>query len=385
MYAAGFFCLSTLQMMMVIVPLWALAIGASPFWFGIAVAARNLLPVLLSIHGGAMIDRLGATRVMIITALISAALAFAYPAAPWIWALILLQILSGFTQALTWMGAQAEIGRLTRGDATITGRFTFFSTIGNTAGPLMVGTAWDFGGEWAAFSLMGIWTLGAIVAVALLPRTRQDASEKPKPTIRELTPRLRDYVEAAKLVRVPLVGFLVTGSLVLTCVYGIRHSFYPVYMEGIGLSGTEIGAIISLATLCSSVAGLMTGRATRRFNANALLLTMVAGGTVALMLTPYTGGALWLSILAVCFGLAIGLGFPLLLSGLARAVDSTQQGLTVGLRVTANRIGAMIVPILMGLVAESAGLTASFLITGGAILFATALMWIWMRRLRADK
>ena len=43
----------------VIVPLYALGIGASPAEVGIIMAMRSLLPFLLAIPGGAMVDRYG--------------------------------------------------------------------------------------------------------------------------------------------------------------------------------------------------------------------------------------------------------------------------------------------------------------------------------------
>lgn len=49
-------------MMTLIVPLWALDIGASAFWIGMAIAARALLAMIFAIQTGAVMDRLGARR-----------------------------------------------------------------------------------------------------------------------------------------------------------------------------------------------------------------------------------------------------------------------------------------------------------------------------------
>ncbi|HEX9669461.1 MAG TPA: hypothetical protein VGC93_08260, partial [Thermoanaerobaculia bacterium] len=44
----------------VVIPLWVLHLEPTPFAFGIVIGARALLPFLLSIHGGVLMDRLGA-------------------------------------------------------------------------------------------------------------------------------------------------------------------------------------------------------------------------------------------------------------------------------------------------------------------------------------
>ena len=58
-FASGFLALGLVPLTAVIVPLYALGIGASPAEVGIIMAMRSLLPFLLAIPGGAMVDRYG--------------------------------------------------------------------------------------------------------------------------------------------------------------------------------------------------------------------------------------------------------------------------------------------------------------------------------------
>ena len=58
-FASGFMALGLVPLTAVIVPLYALDIGASPAEVGIIMAMRSLLPFLLAIPGGAMVDRYG--------------------------------------------------------------------------------------------------------------------------------------------------------------------------------------------------------------------------------------------------------------------------------------------------------------------------------------
>ena len=58
-YVAGISSLGLVPMASVVVPLWAIEIGTPPVLMGLALGARSLLLVFFSIHGGALIGRLG--------------------------------------------------------------------------------------------------------------------------------------------------------------------------------------------------------------------------------------------------------------------------------------------------------------------------------------
>jgi general stress protein CsbA len=57
-----------------------------------------------------------------------------------------------------------------------------------------------------------------------------------------------------------------------------------------------------------------------------------------------------------------------MLSIMSKSADAQSQGKGVGLRITANRLSATILPVLMGAVAELSGVSNSFFIIGGALV-----------------
>ena len=87
-YASGLFNHSMQPMVMVLLPLWVVTLNPSPFMIGIVLGSRFVLPILFSIHGGAMMDRLGARPVMLGVGLIGAVVPLLIPVAPWILSLI---------------------------------------------------------------------------------------------------------------------------------------------------------------------------------------------------------------------------------------------------------------------------------------------------------
>jgi MFS family permease len=381
-YAAGFFSLSLVPMSALVVPLWSLELAASPMLIGVAVGIRSLLPAFLSIHGGALMDRLGVRRVMTCTAVVGALLPPLYPMLPSMAAVIILQLLTGLTQAIAWIGAQTQIAQLTRGSATHAGRLSFASTAGTFAGPLVIGWTWDQSGVVGAFALLTLWSVALLAAVLLLPATtssRDSGSESIG--WRDMLPRLSDYRAAGALLAVPAIAFVIAATLLRISVISVQQSFYTVYLESIALPGTLIGTLIGLSSLIGGPAALLAGPATRWLGAAPMLVVAIAVAVVAISITPLLTGVPALMIAAAACGLGLGLSLPLVVTVIARGAEGQRQGMSFGLRGTANRVGSLIIPIAMGAIADLFGLLESFAVVGIVLLLLTGVTALTIRRL----
>ena len=65
-YGIGTFSTSVFYIGSVITPLYAMSMNPSPLLFGLVFSVANILPLLFSIHAGALMDRLGARRVLLV-------------------------------------------------------------------------------------------------------------------------------------------------------------------------------------------------------------------------------------------------------------------------------------------------------------------------------
>ena len=369
-FALGFFGLGFVPMTTVAVPLWALDIGATPLMIGLVLGARAALSVVLSIPGGALMDRLGINRIAAAAAVATAMLFPLYPALPSVAALILLQLLTGFAQALVWMAAQAHIGRINRDDPGLMGRFSFVSTSGNLVAPVLCGTAWDAFGPIGAFSLIGAWGLATLVVIGLLPRdVRRD--DTPGEARRSW---LGDYREALGMIVVPAVAFVVACSFLMTCVHALRHSFYPVYLESLDFGGATIGVLVAVGSVVAGLSGLAAGPVSRRVRPNILLVATV-GTAAALLSSVVLFREFWQLLgIATGWGVASGIAFPLMLYVLARSVNAERQGMSVGIRSTVNRLAGFVVPVAIGAAVEGFGLEIAFFAFGAVMLTALGLI-----------
>ena len=364
-----------------VVPLWAVLQGVSPTEIGILVGAKSIITFFLAIHGGALMDRLGTRRVMLFFAVISGLLAALYPAMPWFPLMVLLQMLIGFAGNMSWIGAQTIIAQVTQGDPGLIGRFSFFARLGNVIAPLMMGALWDFGGPTIAFFGVTLWAAMMFAVVSQFDSRQFSGSVVGKVGWRDVLPRLSDYVGSFRLIVLPLVAFTLAISFMRHATNGVENSFLIVYLRDVGFAGTIIGAMFSLAEVVNGFASLAAGRVARWMPIPWLMLMFTTLSIALLAITPLTGGVLALLALAHCLRRGFeGLVQPLMFSLQAKAVPVNVQGSIVGLRVTNNRLSSIITPILMGLIVEVFGIAHGFMVMGGVLLVACAVLAVIVAR-----
>lgn len=383
-YGAATFSNSLGYMIMVVLPLWVLTLDAGPLMIGIILGARHFLVLIYSIHGGVMMDRVDVRKLMVPFGAAGVVLPLLFPLTDSAWVVIVLQMAAGYCSAVGWMGAQAIIGQAMKGSAVHTGRMSATLRIGSLVGPPVAGAAWDLGGPWGAFVSLSVWGLGLLLCCLALPTSRGEAEARPAPRLADLIPRLEGYAATFRLLAIPLVMLVMAVSVVRIAGFGMQSSFYTVYLETQGYTGTMIGLLLAIYSLFGGGLSLMTGWLTRLFRPMWLMIVVIGGSIAAIAITPALGSFAWLAAAAAINGGCYGLSQPLMISNMSRVVGPADQGKAVGLRTTANRLAATFMPVIMGAVVQAAGLAASFYVTGGALLAMLLAVAIWGRRVAGE-
>jgi MFS family permease len=387
LYVAGPFSMGYVDFFTFLIPLYGLSLGLDAAEIGILVGARSILALFLSIHIGVLMDRFGTRRVTLFFVWTGMALAPLFPLVPGFWALLLLQLVNGAAVSFAWSGAQTLIAQLAEGDAGYIGKFSFFARLGSTTAPILAGIVWDFGGAWPAYLFGAAW--GAVLTIALL-RTQEaeifgarpaDGTGRARFRARDALPRAADYVSSIMLVAIPAVALSMAVISMRNTTYSIQTSVYVVYLEQIGLVGTTIGILFATAEIASGFGSLFAGRAVRLGDP---LRTMLSGTVLSILLiamTPLLGGIFALLLLSqVIRGWLEGVIQPVILSVQARAVGRHQQGAVVGLRQTGQRLTSIVIPPLMGGIADHWGVSESFLILGALMLLLCVPLALLTRR-----
>ncbi len=382
-YACGALNHSMGMMVAVIMPLWLLHLNVSPLMIGVALGARHFLPLFLSIHGGAMMDRFGTRRIMLWFGLISAAVPILFPAMPWVWAVIVLQMIVGMADTMGWSGAQAMIGQVMRGSEVYAGRLAFTLRIGHFVGPLIIGLAWDKMGPWGAFATLSLWGGGAFLAALCLPHLPKTLRiEERAATARDLVPRWADYLDAFRLLAIPAILFVMMVSFVRHSSTSMQNSFYVVYLEGVGITATEIGLLFAASATIGAIGALITGRLTSYIQPAFFLVLSVLGTIVFMGITPLLGGYALLMVVIAIRGSCLGFSQVLMISILGRALNPNTQGKGVGLRTTTNRVMNTGLPPVVGAIVEFACLENAFYIVGsiGVVMMVLLFVNAWRHK-----
>jgi MFS family permease len=370
-----------------LIPLYALSLGLDASEIGILVGARSILALFLSIHIGVLMDRFGTRRVTLFFVWIGMVLAPLFPLMPGFWPLLMLQLVNGAAVSFAWSGAQTLIAQLAEGDAGYIGKFSFFARMGSTTAPIFAGAVWDYGGAWPAYLLGAGW--GAVLTIALLrtpeaesfgPSSR-DGTGRARFRARDALPRASDYISSIMLVAIPAVAVSMAIMSMRNTTYSIQTSVYVVYLDAIGLFGTTIGILFAIVEIASGFGALFAGRAMRLGNPQRTMLSGTVLSIVLIAITPLLGVIFFLLLLAQAVrGWLEGLIQPVILSVQARAVGRHQQGAVVGLRQTGQRLTSIVIPPLMGAIADRWGAGESFVILGGLMLLLCLPLAMIIRR-----
>ncbi len=377
---AGLFTNGVWDMLSVIVPLYAVAIGLNAAEIGLVVAARSVLPALLSVHGGILMDQLGTRRILMWVAAASTAVPVLYPLSGWFTVLVLLQLLLGLASALGMAASQTWAMQVGRGDTAMLARYSVATRIGTFIGPVVVGAVWDLFGAWAAFTSVALCGAGVIVATA-----HSTAAVPPMPHgqgMAVLMPRWEPHKQALLLALIPSVAFILVASLLRNSSGAIQSSLFVVYLNGIGLSGTIIGALVATAELSGVAGSLLAARFERRMGSYALIIACIVISIVCIASTPLIAHML-IVLFAMCVlrGIVQGMSQPLMYAILSQEIENNRHGAGVGLRNAVVRLGSIITPAVMGVAAEAYGIENSFYVIGGVFLLATAGLAVATRKL----
>ncbi|NKB21052.1 MAG: MFS transporter [Alphaproteobacteria bacterium] len=375
-YGIGLSSTTMFYLASVVVPLWVATIESSPFLIGVVLGARHFLPLFLSIHGGALMDRLGGRRVMVFFGIVGIITPLLFPMMPWIGAVLVLQMIAGLSDSMGWLGAQTLIGHHMRGSTVYTARLSFTCRFGPLFVPPAIGWVWDIYGSTWAFVGLSVWGLGFLICALMLPRHEQDpiAAKTPKETrvrVRDVMPRMVDYVDAFRMLGIPAIALIVMVSMLSHVGSSVQSSFYVVYLGEQGFTGTQIGSLLTAASFAALGGALSAHWMARRFKPFWFVMTTVLAGILSVAVTPAIG-LFWLLVVASAVrGAANGATQPIIISTVLRAVGPEARGKAAGMRGTCNRISSIASPVIMGGLAELVGIETSFYLIG---VIATVLM-----------
>lgn len=353
----------------------ALALGASPFELGVVVSTFAVLPLLLAVVIGRQTDRSGERTTILggtVTVALAAALALA---APNLVVLALANALLGLGHTFYAVGSQALIANASTPSERDSryGSYAVGVSLAQFVGPmlagLLAGSVLGPGGAPRAFAGAIVLALGAALIAWRLPRHHPHAVS-PAPG----APPAGTLADTIGIFGRPgMPAAMLAGVAVLTSA-DLLLAYLPAFGAAQGLPVEMVGLLLGAAGLTAILARvalpLLVARGLGRLDLLAASMALAAIGFVAVSLAS---GVVALLLFVGIIGFGLGFGQPLTLAWVAEAATPDRRATTLALRLTGNRLGQLTLPVAMGGLGGTLGLSAIFVATAGLLGLAVTL------------
>jgi MFS family permease len=339
-------------------------LGASVVVVGLVISLRGIGNLASDLPGGILLGR-GRLRPIVVVCMAAAAATSAGIAlAGSVWLIAVLTLISGTLTSVV-VTAMMTYVRLTvppesRGRALAGNGGAL--RIGMLIGPALGGVIADSLGVPWVFGLRAVCLLLGVVSIVASP----DRAVGTVP--REERPDLRTQAaEVAAGMRGRWGAFATVGSavLVLQLLRQARNVFLPLWGDGLALSATTIGAVISAGAAMDLLlfvpAGIIMDRAGRKVAASICIGVFTAG----VLLLPLTKGVAGFVVASMLIGLGNGFGAGINMTlGTDLAPTRAASAFLGGWRLFGD-IGSSSGPAIVGALAGAAGLSTALFVTAG--------------------
>jgi len=348
----------------------ALELDANAAQIGLIASVYALFPVVLALHFGKWVGRMGEAKFIIYGTLAmlvtSAALMFANS----ITLLALAAGAAGLAHLACMVGGQSMVALRAPRESydRYFGFYTFSASVGHMLGPIVAAIVAGSNGNLPK-STSNAFLLGVVLTIlALIPVIRW---RNERPTVVAQQSSEGTYKTAINLVKRPGILAAIYISLAISSVADVLVVFLPLFGTENNFSPYAVGAILAIRAGTTMLSRFFLGRLSDRFTTFQLLwwstvISVISCAAMAFARTPLT-----LGLIVFVAGFSLGIGQPLTMSLVSQKTESNERALAVSARLMGNRIGQFLVPAAAGIAAAASGVGAVFI--GLAVLLGSSL------------
>ncbi|MBB1054911.1 MFS transporter [Dietzia sp. B44] len=358
-----------------VLPQYARSFDVSVTAASVVVSAFAFFRLVFAPAGGFLVDRLGERWVYMSGLLIVVVSTLATGVAQTYWQLLVFRGLGGLGSTMFTISAMALLTRLSPPGARgrIAGLYATAFLIGNIGGPVLGGLLAGFGMR-VPFFVYSFTLLVATGVVAVFLRGGRRPSADDGIPEQEALP-VREALRHSGY-RAALVSSFVNGW----SSFGVRVAIVPLFAAanfdaGAGIAGTALASFAVGTAAVISVAGWLSDRYGRR--------PLVIGGLlvsgVSTLVLGWCDTVPLLVAASVVAGMGAGVLNPAQQASVADVIGADRAGGKVlATFQMASDSGAILGPVLVGLVVDLFGYTAGFALSGG-LLLAAVIPWLFAR------
>lgn len=363
----------------------ALELHAGPAEVGAVASTFALFSFFMAVPAGRWVDRCGEPPFILAGSVLTTLGALLAGWAGSVMMLAATQAFLGLGHLLAVVASQALIANRT--DESIrddrVGLYTVMASLGQLAGPALVSLVAGSGGE--RNLQPAFWLGAALTAVAgalAWPLTKSAGAGAARGHARAAGAGAgragasvpAGFGQVARILRRPGMIPAMLASLTVLSSIDILSAYLPVLGEIRGLPVSVVGLLLSVRAALSMVSRLFMAALLRRFERGPLLFACMALPALAVAALPWMPSVAGLCALMAVAGLGLGLGQPLTMTWVANRAPRDQRGTALGVRLSGNRLGQLVMPAMVGSIAGALGEAAIFWVVAGWLLLAA--LWV---------
>lgn len=364
-----------------------LALGGDAATVGIVAGTFAVLPMLLALRFGRLVDRRGAKGVYLAGIALSAVAVAGLAVTPTISVLAAIYTVLGLGQIMTLIGAQGFVMELTERSRHVNGfaTFTLAVSLGQSIGTPAVGLLLGAGPRSAAVAttvpllIMAAVMLAALPFAASLPargagvgagagvgggvgadggaRGAGDGNRGAVTGARAGTP-------VGALLRRPGLVPSIYAAMVVVSGVDLITVYMPVIGHSLGLSPFVVTLLVSVRSGLSMVSRTLLPWILRGVQQRFLLMVCPVVTVPAAIVLGTTGEPVVLTLALAVIGVVWGLNQPVSMNWVTAAAPTADRSAALSLRLTGNRAAQVLLPLGAGAIAGLAGPGSVFLLIG---------------------
>jgi MFS family permease len=361
------------------IPLYLAAQGTPVGVIGGIIGFSGVVPLLISLHAGALVDDRGPALVSKGSVLLYAIAGVILTAVHAVWPVAVAYALMGIANIGFAVASQAVVAAASTPATRVRnyGYYSLWNSAGAVIGPIIGGFVTGHFGYRTAFA--GVWLL-MIPSFAIAASLRGVPAAPRRTVSLAMAHRLAGTILHVR--GVPAVLFI---SFMVVCGQTLQQSFYPLYLHKVGLSPILIGIIIATISLGSMIVRSSLSRGVELFGYAWLLLGATALLAVTLGIIPLLRHIWPLIFVSGLMGASLGFTQPLTMSLMVESVSAEFWGVAFGMRQGMQRVGSILSPIVFGLVTTASRVESAFFLGSAALLGAVPIMASVTRHLRRPR
>lgn len=353
--------------------------------FGVNVTLISLLGTLFGVGrlaanypGGRLADLIGRKPVLLLGPGLVAAASLGAAYAPTYTVLLLMRVLQGVGSALYHTAGLIILADITTPENRGTQMSWYQSTVqlGTMIGPLIGGVSAQLLGFRAPFLVYaGLSVVCVLLVYFRLPETKHGGRAEGQPDEgRDAPDEIFSSLAMLRNSAFVLISLMALGTFVTR--QGTQSSLIPLLGNNeLGLTAGTLGVIFTLLMVANVASTMACGWLMDRYGRKASLVpfSLVLALGIALFGVSQSVGLFVLA--AVVMGAGIGVNGAVTAPYVSDIIPRSAFGTAMGLHRTFGDIGLVLGPVVLGYIADRAGLRAGIFTNAGLILALTLVFW----------